>query len=146
MSSVYSELFYHFVWATKEREDLIAPEMEEHLFAYIRHKSHEINAQVHALNGMPNHVHLACSLPVTLCVADFAERIKGSSSHFINHLPEKGWSLRWQTGYGVTFAKGDLARVVAYIHNQKHHHACNSLSPKMERMPDALQSNNHSPL
>ena len=111
--------------------------MEPHLFRQIRHKCQELDIGVHALNGMPDHVHLACTLPVDLSIADALERVKGSSSHFINHRPGSEWRLYWQTGYGaLTFSKRDLPRVVAYIDHQKQHHAEGTLSAKMERWND----------
>lgn len=83
---------------------------------------------------MPDHVHLACTLPVYQVIPDFLELIKGSSSHFINHLPGSAYQLYWQTGYGaLTFARRDLPRVVAYIDHQKEHHRENRLSREMER-------------
>ena len=96
-----------------------------------------MNVFVHALNGMPDHIHLVCSIPPTMAVADFAEKIKGSSSHFINHLPGHPFELYWQRGYGaLTFSKRDLSQIVAYVDKQKTHHADGRLSPKMERLDD----------
>jgi putative transposase len=136
MASTYTELFYHFVWATKEREAMITAALEPHLLRYVRHKCDQLRVRVHALNGMPDHLHLACSLPTDLSVADFTEKLKGASSHFVNQLEDGNFRLYWQPGYGaLTFSKRDLPRIVAYIDNQKQHHAANSLSIKMERLP-----------
>jgi hypothetical protein len=92
----------------------------------------------YALGGVEDHVHLVVSVPVDLALADFVERVKGSSSHFINHLPGEEARLYWQTGYGaLTFAKRELPRVAAYAENQKTHHREGSLSEKMERIAEA---------
>lgn len=133
VANKYTELFYHFVWAAKKREHLISLELEPHLFRYIRHKCRELKVIVHALNGMPDHLHLACSLPPTLSISDFMETIKGSSAHFVNHMDGKPYCLYWQTGYGaLTFSKRDLPKVIEYICNQKQHHASGTLFAKME--------------
>jgi REP element-mobilizing transposase RayT len=133
----YTELYYHFIWATKGREPRITPDLQTHLYAYIRHKCDDLHVQVYALNGMPDHVHLACSLPTDLSIADFLEVVKGSSSHFINHLEGSDHRLYWQPGYGaLTFAKRDLTRIVSYIDNQSTHHRDGELSPRMERDTD----------
>ena len=137
MGKTYTELFYHFVWSTRGREALIHDEMQAALFRQIRSKCAELRIQVHALNGIPDHVHLACTLPTAISVGDAMERIKGASSHFINHLEQDEWRLYWQEGYGaLTFSKRDLPRIVAYIDGQKQHHAAGSLSLKMERFND----------
>lgn len=138
MAKAYTEVFYHFVWATRERAPLIDTELEPHLFRQIRHKCEELKIQVHALNGMPDHLHLACTLPVTLSIAAAMQQLKGSSSHFANHLEWRDRTLQWQEGYGVlTFTKRDLPRIVAYIDGQKTHHAQGTLSAKMEKLPEA---------
>ena len=130
---LYAELYYHFVWATKNRWEIISAEVEPHLYGYIRHKCEELGVVVYALNGMPDHLHLACSVPPKLALADFIKLIKGASAFFINHQLEIDGELYWQEGYGVlTFSKGDLPRIVAYINNQKAHHREGNLSPKME--------------
>ena len=132
MARTYTELFYHFIWATKGREPLLTPELEPHVHRFLRHKCEELGIGVHALNGMPDHVHLACTLPTHLSIADALETLKGSSSRFANELPDR--YLYWQPGYGaLTFAKTDLPRIVQYIDRQKEHHAAGTLSAKMER-------------
>ena len=140
MSNTYSELYYHFIWSTKDRLPLITAEVESRLFGFIRHKCEELRVVVHAVNVMPNHVHLACSLPRQLSVSEFMEALKGSSSHFINHLPTTDGRLYWQEGYGVlTFSKRDLPQIVGYIDKQKFHHQAGQLSLTMERTSDKPQ-------
>jgi putative transposase len=96
-----------------------------------------LKIRVHALNGVPDHVHLACTLPVTLSIAAAMQQLKGSSSHFVNHLASTDQRFEWQEGYGaLTFSKRDLPRIVAYIDRQKEHHAQGTLSEKMERFTD----------
>lgn len=133
MASNYTQLYYHFVWATRDRQPLITPPIESDLHTCIRRKCEDLRVLVLALNGMPDHVHLACSLPTHLAVADFIEAIKGSSAHFINHRPSSASQLYWQSGYGVlTFSKRDLPRITHYIDQQKTHHQTNRLSAAME--------------
>ncbi len=60
-------------------------------------------------------------------------QVKGVSSHFINErLPDKE-GFRWQEGYGV-FSVGynQHKAVIAYVENQKTHHATNNIQPKWE--------------
>ena len=137
MSDVYEEAFYHFVWATKQREPMIVPQMESLLHTYIRQKCQELKTFIYAMNGMPDHLHLVCSVPASIAVADFIGNIKGGSSHYMNHLDQSS-PLRWQPGYGyLTFAKSDLGRVVTYVDKQKTHHVTGKLSSKMERISSA---------
>ncbi len=134
---IYMEAFQHFVWATRKREPFITDEMERVLHRYIRQRCKDLHVQVHALNGMPDHVHLAVTLSATLAPADFMHDIKGASGHFVNHLPEMKNCLYWQEGYGwLTFALADLPRITRYVDRQKERHAAGRLSAKMERAAD----------
>ena len=112
---------------------MVLPRFEGLLHGYVRQKCREMGVFFYAVNGMPDHLHLVCAIPATLSISVFMNGIKGGSSFYISHLPQ-GEALRWQSGYGhLTFATNDLARVTAYVGNQKTHHASGRLSPKMER-------------
>jgi REP element-mobilizing transposase RayT len=101
----YTEIYQHFVWATKRRAPYIVPEVEPLLHDYIRTKCTELKVIVHAVNSMPDHLHLACSLPMTITPSFFLEQIKGGSAHFINHHPrlrsKMEICLYWQSGCGL---------------------------------------------
>jgi putative transposase len=140
----YRRYLYHFVWATKERQPLIIAHVESHLHEYIRLKCEELRVYVYAVNGMSDHVHLACSLPTSLSVAAFIKTIKGGSAHFINHLPRSQPGLRpilyWQPGFGgLTLTARDLPRLTHYIDGQKQHHADGSTLSTLEWLPPVPQ-------
>lgn len=131
----YWRLFYHFVWATKNRAPLIVPEIEDEMYTYLRGKIAFKDARVYAVGGVKDHLHIAASVHPKLALSDFVHRIKGSTSHHINsHMRPAGHSLYFQDGYGVhSFSEKDLHLVVRYIQNQKEHHAKNDLFPMLER-------------
>jgi len=75
---------------------------------------------VHEINGMPDHVHMAVSIPPTVTPSEWIGEMKGASSHHINHEICNRKVLAWQDGYGiVSFGTKDLRWVVTYIRNQK---------------------------
>ncbi len=115
---------------------MILPAIETLLYDYIHQKCRQKKAFIYALGGMPDHVHLVCSIPTSIAVADFVKLIKGGSSYYIGHHARND-ALRWQRGYGyLTFAKHDLASVVSYVKGQKKHHSEGKLWPKLEQLPD----------
>jgi putative transposase len=134
MPNTYSEVYYHVVWSTKGRTPTLTEDIERDLYPFIRHKCRELDAQVYALNGIEDHTHLAVSTPLNISVSEFIQKIKGSSSFFINHHdPPPDPAFYWQEGFGVlTFAKKDLPRIVAYIEGQKERHRRGKLSRVME--------------
>ena len=130
----YSQFFYHFAWATKLREPMLTPEVEDIAYRYIRARCKEMGVFVYALNGIEDHTHLVCSIPPLMAVAEVLEKLKGASSHFINHLPERDLTLYWQVGYGgFTFATKDLDKIVEYVDHQKERHRIGNLWPTLEK-------------
>lgn len=129
----YAKLYYHFIWATKERLPLIEPAFEPDLYRAIAAKVQKMDGFAHAIGGIEDHIHLAVSIPPKLAPAFFIGEVKGNASHFINRVIKADLAFYWQDEYGVlTFGEKNLAAVVRYIHNQKKHHADGTIVPAME--------------
>jgi putative transposase len=128
-------LYYHLVWATKNREPLIDKQREDKLYSYLTGKADSLKCIIHAVNGTEDHIHVIASIPPVLSIADFVKQIKGSSAHYLNHLGSTHErSFGWQAGYGV-FSMGhkQLEQAVSYVDNQKLHHAQGTIIPSLER-------------
>lgn len=117
-------VYYHLVWTTKNREPLIQPAIEQRLYGYIVNKAAESDVYVYAINGWYDHIHLVVAIPPKHAVADVVKRIKGASSHDLNHVVALDYTFAWQRSYGV-MSLGERQRPLAeaYVHNQKQHHA-----------------------
>jgi REP element-mobilizing transposase RayT len=116
---------------------MLLPEEFAILEGAVRSAIEDWRIVIDAVGCMPDHVHVAASIPPALAVAEVARRWKGLSSHAINQRrrannhPE---SFNWQAEYGVhTFGPGALSSVVAYVQNQHEHHRLNDLWPGLER-------------
>ncbi|MGA9381149.1 MAG: IS200/IS605 family transposase [Phormidium sp.] len=128
-------LYYHLVWATKERQSLITPKREPDLYNYIVGKADSHRCIVHAIGGTENHIHLIVSIPPNFAIADFVQNIKGSSSHQMNQLliSSEG-KFAWQLGYGVfSLGRKQLNDAIAYVKNQKQHHLQGPIIASLER-------------
>ncbi len=73
----YYRLFYHIVWATKNRESLITPEIEPIIYNFLRGKAIGLGGTVFAINGMEEHTHMVASIPPKIAVATFIGQVKG---------------------------------------------------------------------
>lgn len=124
-------LYYHIVWATKEREPFIVPEIEQKLSHYIISKSDQFGCIIHQVNGMPDHIHLIVSIPPTLAIAEYIRKIKGSSSNYLNKILTH--RFQWQNGYGV-FSVGikNLEVAINYVKKQKEHHKNKTIIQALE--------------
>ena len=134
--NVYHEINLHITWHTKNNSPVLTPQIENRLHHYLQHKAIETPGVVfHEIGGTENHVHLAVSIPPTLQISDWVGKMKGASSHYINHQIANRKALEWQTGYGVvSFGTKDLEWVKRYIQNQKEHHASGSIQERLERI------------
>jgi len=134
--NVYSEIYLHITWHTKQSAHVLRGEIENRLYRYIRHRVAQTpGAFLHEIGGVEDHVHLAVSIPPTLTISEWIGELKGASSHHINHEVARRGTLVWQTGYGVvSFGKKDLPFVVEYIRNQKAHHARGQVYDRLERI------------
>jgi putative transposase len=134
----YWKLYYHFIWGTKNRLPLIDSALEEEIYKVIVAKVKDMEGYLYAVGGMNDHIHIAVSTPPKLALSKFIGDVKGNSSHFVNHVIKPDFEFYWQTEYGVlSFGEKNLSTVVAYIHNQKEHHAKGTLIDAMEKMDEA---------
>lgn len=132
----YSEINLHFVWHVKSSLPIITPEIEPRLYRYIRSYALQTKGLIfHGISGTETHVHIAVTVPPTLVIAEWIGKIKGASSHYVNHELFNRKLLDWQTGYGVvSFGTKDLEWVVNYIRNQKERHKTGSMFDRLERI------------
>jgi putative transposase len=118
--------YYHLVWSTKNREAMITPERMAMLQQAFRIVAQDHGAYTHAVGGMPDHVHVAVSIPPSIAVSVYVQKLKGSSSRYLTkQITEPGLdAFAWQEHYGMlTFGERSLERIVHYIERQTEHHA-----------------------
>jgi putative transposase len=97
-------------------------------------KASFFRGQVFAVGGIGDHVHLVVSVPPSMALSDFVARVKGSSSHSINHELKLPYRFEWQAEYGVvSFGAKQLDLVTDYVRNQRSRHASRQLHQLMER-------------
>ena len=136
----YCQLFYHLVWATKNREPLLTSEIEPVIYSYLRRKAVGLGATLHALNGTEDHVHMVVSIPPKIAVAKFIGQVKGVASTRFNKEHHEHPGFFWQAEYGAfTFDKRRLPNHVAYVNKQKEHHADGTTIAVLERTETDLK-------
>jgi putative transposase len=128
------KLYYHFVWGTKYRKPSLVPPLAPEMCRFIGAKCEELGYRLHAINTMPNHMHLLIELRPDQLVADVAKMLKGGSSFHINRAFPEDRGFRWQDGYGVvSIRESDVPTVRAYIDNQQTRHAEKQLIAALEK-------------
>jgi putative transposase len=122
------KILAHVVFSTKDRIDLISPEIELDLFSYISGIVLGNGARLLIGNGTRNHIHLLMSIghnDVGKLIGD----IKRDSSLWIKKQDRKYGKFYWQRGYGAfSIGQSQVPSVSSYIRRQKEHHSLKSLS------------------
>jgi len=137
LSQSYAKFYYHFVWSTYHRENLVTPVIERPLYRCITGQVLKVKGAVLALDGMPDHVHLVAQLPATIAPAALMQRAKGVSSAYGRDELLPGELFGWQDGYsGFTVSWTHLPKIIAYVRNQKQHHAQGTIIPEWEPIDD----------
>lgn len=123
MAQTLTALYYHVVVSTKNRVDLIRPDVEDELYAYIGGILNNNGSKLLIGNGTSNHGHLLISLNKNLAIPEIIGKVKRDSSKWIKTKGGLLSKFGWQDGYSVfTVGHTQLETVKQYIANQKEHH------------------------
>ena len=113
----------HYVFSTKNRANLIFPDMQDRLWAFMGGIAKHNDIRPTAIGGTDNHAHLLLALPATLCVAKAIQLIKGGSSQWIHDTFAQADAFAWQEGYGAfSVSASMLDQTQSYVLNQHAHH------------------------
>ena len=118
----YTNLIYHIVYGTKDRQPLITKELRPHLHKYLGGMINGLHGTPLEINGTADHVHVLARIKPVISIADFLSKFKSNSS---------GWARRqtrgrfkWQIKYGAfSVSLSQVERVQLYIRNQETHHS-----------------------
>jgi REP element-mobilizing transposase RayT len=132
-------VYIHIVWATWDRLPLLQGEREARVYRAIAAKCQELGAQVIALGGIEDHVHLLVGMPANISIATLVGQVKGASSHLATHaIAHNSEFFKWQGAYGaVSVSPRHLPEVSASINDQRDHHSTHTLNDAWE-MPQPL--------
>jgi REP element-mobilizing transposase RayT len=133
--STYTQIFYHIVFSTKDRQKALVESGREALYRYIWGIVKNKQGHLYRINGIEDHLHLFCDLHPTVCLADLVKTIKGSSWHWIRESGIFPEFLQWQQGYGAfTHSEAEKERIIAYIKDQQNHHCLATFQDELRKL------------
>jgi REP element-mobilizing transposase RayT len=119
----YTQNYYHMVFSTKHRLELITPDLEERLHPFMGGILGDLGCTPIVVNGTLDHVHLLTRYPSDLSHSDMLRHVKSRSSKWVHETFPELRAFAWQEGYGgFTVSKSVKPAVEAYISRQKEHH------------------------
>jgi len=121
--STYTQILYHFVFSTKNREKTMVPDQKRRLYSFIHNYLTNKKCHLYRINGVEDHLHILTHVHPTLAPAYLIKDIKLASNEFIMNEKIFPNFTGWQDGYGA-FTESIKAknRLIQYIKNQEEHH------------------------
>ena len=133
MREPYTQLYVHLVWSTWDRLPVLTDEMRDTIYRCIQAGCTALNCELIAIGGTDDHIHALVRLPAVLAIAELVKKIKGSSSHLVNHSACGIKDFRWQGAYAAfTLSKDGIPSVSSYIARQEEHHRLKTTDKDME--------------
>jgi putative transposase len=123
MAQTLTAIYFHIVFSTKNRANLIDPEIESDLYSYMAGIIKNRNSRLIIGNGTQNHSHLLVSLDKNERLPDLVGSVKRNTTNWIRSQGGMNSKFQWQDGYSA-FSVGytHLDDVRNYIAGQKEHH------------------------
>jgi len=123
MAQTLVNLQVHVIFSTKTRVEMIVPEIEPDLFAYVGGILNNNGSKLLAANGTADHIHLLISLSKNLGLSKIIGAVKRDSSKWIKTQDSTFNNFQWQDGYGAfSIGQSQVKSVKEYIARQKIKH------------------------
>jgi putative transposase len=122
--STYTQIFYHIIFATKDREAVLDKPRRDDLYCFVWGILNRRKCHLYRIGGVEDHMHIFTSIHPTIALADVVKEIKTASSAWIKGERIFQRFTHWQDGYGAfTHSLADKERLIEYIKNQEEHHS-----------------------
>jgi REP element-mobilizing transposase RayT len=132
MPSTYTNLLYHIIFSTKNRDPTIDKAWTDELYRYVGGIIRANGGTCVEINGMPDHVHILAKIKPAISIADILKLIKSNSSKWLNDEKVPGRSFAWQEGYAAfSVSESQVDAVRRYIRNQVEHHRKQSFQEEL---------------
>ncbi|MFN0084386.1 MAG: IS200/IS605 family transposase [Blastocatellia bacterium] len=123
MAHSYTNLLYHIIFSTKDRQTLITDAYQPRLYEYIGGTIRGLRGIALAINGAPDHVHVLAKLRPDKSVSDVLRELKANASRWMHDVFPELADFSWQQGYGAfTVSQSQVGNVRDYIARQREHH------------------------
>lgn len=123
MPQSYVQIYIHITCHTKNNYPFIVDKISNDLYQYIGGTLRNLNSIPIQIGGIPDHIHILCTLPKTISMSKLTEEFKTGSSKWIKTKGDEFQKFYWQDGYGAfSVSSSKLESVKKYIQNQKEHH------------------------
>jgi putative transposase len=123
MAQSLAKILIHIVVSTKNHHPFLDSAIRPELYAYLAGIFKANGSHAIKIGGVENHIHIFCTLPKSISLADLIEEFKKSSSKWVKTKGPQYELFYWQNGYGAfSIGQSDADRLIKYIETQEEHH------------------------
>ena len=127
------KIWIHLIWATKNRDKLIAKELKPKLIEHIKSNAKQKEIWIDSVNCVSDHIHLLISLGSEQTISKVVMLIKGESSYWVNKNKLIPGKFEWQDDYMAYSVSDSIVKSVRnYIANQEEHHKAKSFGEECD--------------
>ncbi len=138
MANTYTKLNIHIVFHVKSTGVCIRKEDLPQVFQYIGGIIKNVGGYPITVGGIENHIHILATMPKTMSVSEFVQKIKANSSKWIKTIDCYYENFVWQEGYGAFCVSPSLLKkTIRYIETQEKHHCIESVHDEFARFLEA---------
>jgi REP element-mobilizing transposase RayT len=135
--STYTQILYHVVFATKDREPVLEARRRDDLWRYIWGILKNQNCHLYRINGIEDHLHILTGLHPTIALSGLVKDIKVATNGWIREQSMFPRFSGWQEGYGAfTASWKEKDRLIEYIKGQEEHHRRETSKDELRRLID----------
>jgi REP element-mobilizing transposase RayT len=121
--STYTQILYHIVFSTKDRQRTLDLSKKEEILGYLWGVLKNHDSYAYQMNLMEDHVHILCSIHPHRNLSDMVKLLKASTGNWIRSERICPAFTKWQNGYGAfTVSWNEKDTITQYIKNQQKHH------------------------
>lgn len=133
--SMHTQILYHIVFATYQREQTLTASNRETLYRYIWGVLKNKNCHLYRIGGMADHLHIVTHLHPSIALALLVKDIKLASSSYIKEQNLFPHFNGWQEGYGAfTFSIKEKDALIEYVKKQEEHHKRTSFEDELRTL------------
>jgi REP element-mobilizing transposase RayT len=123
MAGTFTNIVYHIVFSTKNRQPFLTPEISTRVYSYLAGAIRGEKGVLYEIGGMADHVHLLIRWRPDETISNLVGMIKRNTTIWIHDTFPELSDFYWQEGYGAfTVSSSQVDKAKVYIQNQEEHH------------------------
>ena len=132
MAQTTAKVYIHPIFSTKNHDPILAESWRDELFRVLSGTLNILGCHCQIVGGVADHVHILFQLDGSVAITSAIEKIKWTSSEWINQTRGLRFPFNWQAGYAAfSISQSDVESVREYIRGQSVHHEKQSFQDEL---------------